>query len=666
MEDMVLSNIEEAFQKFFPELAAQFMLKDFQKNVITNTLANDNTLCIMQTGGGKSLIYWMSGILLGGITIVVSPLIALIDEQSEKIEKQGFEVLKIHGGISAAKQEKILIDFANGKINPSFIFVSPEKIATDGLFEYCIRNRKDEVKLIVIDEVHCVSQWGNGFRPFYARIPNFLDCIYEDSTERPKTLALTATLNPKELIDICREFKIQKSNILKDKMIMRSEISLKVLQFSKEDEKEDKLWDLIKIHKNEKILVYVYRIESERGVERFSDKAKEKGYQSDYFHGDMTAEERKEIIDKYKNNEINIIFATNAFGMGIDIPDIRVVIHYMIPESAEQYYQEIGRAARDGKAANAYLIYSNKNIDVKRKYFIDASFPNEEKLIKTYKKISGQEAGLHALPYFEDEEIQQCLPYYLQSRIMKILCKGFADLKNLVDVQDKELEDIIGCTKTKNLMTTTKKSKVAVKEIVRKVYENLVCGSAHTSKPLERRLIIEILEKEISQAKMEDIQKYIVDRRTYKHDLLNYLVFLISGNISSNELHQEIGRYLGVEKHNLNKLYSTVKGDYVRSKSEVIIANLLFERGIKYEYEKHLPYEHGKWLEPDFTVFLPNGKELFWEHLGMLGIERYDNRWLEKQDIYDKYFDGQLIITYEGATITESALARIDYINSMV
>ena len=664
MEDTVVLNIEESFKNNFPKLASQFKLKDFQKKGITNTITNNNTLCIMQTGGGKSLIYWMSGVLLEGITIVVSPLIALIDEQAEKIEEQGLSVLKIHGGISAAKQEKILIDFANGKINPRFIFVSPEKIATDGLFEYCIKNRKNEVKLVVIDEVHCVSQWGSSFRPFYARIPNFLDCIYEESMKRPKILALTATLNPKELIDICREFNIQKSNILKDKMLMRTEISLKVLQFSKEDEKETKLWELIKIHKNEKILIYVYRIASERGVEKFSDKAIEKGYQSDYFHGEMTAEERKKIIDKYKKNEINIIFATNAFGMGIDIPDIRVVIHYMLPESAEQYYQEIGRAARDGKAANAYLLYSNKNIDVKRKYFIDSSFPKEEKLIKAYNKISGQEIGLHALPYFEDEEIQQCLPYYLHSNIMRILCKGFADLKNLVDVNDKELEKIISCTKTKNLMTTTKRSKVAVDDIVKKVYGSLVKGSAKTVKPLERRLIIEILEKEISQTKMQEIREFIEERRKYKHDMLNYLVFLIADGIASNELHQEIGHYLGVEKHNLNKLYSTVKGDYVRSKSEVIIANLLFERGIKYEYEKHLPYEAGKWLEPDFTVFLPNGKELYWEHLGMLGIESYDSRWIEKQDIYDKYFTGQLIITYEGATITDSVLAQIDYINS--
>lgn len=124
----------------------------------------------------------------------------------------------------------------------------------------------------------------------------------------------------------------------------------------------------------------------------------------------MTATERQEVITKYKDNEINLIFAMNAFGMGIDIPDIRVVIHYMIPESVEQYYQEVGRAARDKVVANAYLLFSNKNVDVKRKYFIDGSFPDEDKIIRVYKKIADQGVGLRTLPYFEDEEIQLCLP----------------------------------------------------------------------------------------------------------------------------------------------------------------------------------------------------------------------------------------------------------------
>ncbi len=658
-------NIDEAFRKNFPKLASQFdlegsQLKDFQKSVITNVIERDNTLCIMPTGGGKSLIYWVSGILLGGITIVISPLIALIDEQSEKIAEQGFEVLTIHGGIDSAKQAKILIDFANKITNPKFIFVSPEKIATDGLFEYCIKERKNEITMLAIDEVHCVSQWGASFRPFYKRIPNFLECIYSNPVEKPKILALTATLNPKEVVDICREFEIDKSNIIRDNLLMRSEISLKILQFNNEKEKEAKLWDIIKIHKNEKTLIYVYRIASEHGVEKLSDSANKKGYKSVYFHGEMSAGDRKKVIDRYKNNEINVIFATNAFGMGIDIPDIRVVIHYMIPESVEQYYQEIGRAARDGKVANAYLLFTNKNIDVKRKYFIDGSFPNDEKLTRVYKKIAEQGAGLHTLPYFEDEEIQQCLPYYLDSGVLRIECKGFSDLKSLSNVKSKDLVDIINCTKTKNLITTVKKSKLNVKTIVNKVYESVVKGLATTSKPLDRRLIVDVLKQEISEADMNIIKSAIDEKREYKHGLLDYLVFLIADTTSSNELHQEIGKYLGVEKHMLNRIYSTVKGDRVRSKSEVIIANLLTAYGIIYEYEKPLVYENGKWIEPDFTIFQSNGKILYWEHLGMLGVESYDNRWLEKQDIYDKYFSGQLIVTYEGATITDSTLSIIN------
>ena len=206
MEVLALLNIDLEFNNHFPVLSKEFeennyALKDFQKRVITNVVEKDNTLCIMPTGGGKSLIYWLSGVLMGGITIVISPLIALIDEQTEKIRNQGFDVLSIHGGMSSSKQEETLIDFANGKLTPKFIFVSPEKIATDGLFEYCLKKRKDEIKLLVIDEVHCVSQWGTSFRPFYKRIPDFLERIYENSEDKPRTLALTATLNPKEVVD---------------------------------------------------------------------------------------------------------------------------------------------------------------------------------------------------------------------------------------------------------------------------------------------------------------------------------------------------------------------------------------------------------------------------------------------------------------------------------
>ena len=669
---MDLYNIISAFRGYFPVMAKDFddvgnELKPHQIKSIANVLTKENTLCIMPTGGGKSLIYWLSGMMLEGISIVVFPLVALIDEQEEKLKAQGVEVLALHSGLSQEKQVEKLKQFAKGEITPKFIFVSPEKLATDGFFEYCVNIRKDEIKLITIDEVHCVSQWGTSFRPFYRRIPDFIQKIFGEN--HPKLLAMTATLNPKELNDICNEFWIDKSNILKDQSLMRSEITLHIIKVVVEDEKDSeggKLWDLLKIHAGEKTLVYVYRVEGKRSVEDLSQRANTQyGLKSLHFHGEMSANERKEIIARFRDNEVNVVFATNAFGMGIDIPDIRVVIHFMIPESVEQYYQEIGRAARDNKMANAYMLYSNKNIDVKRRHFIDASFPTREKLIEVYKKIPKSESELKTLPYFDDEEIQQCLHYFVDCGAIQIITKGFSDMKALTNIKNAELERIIESTKTKNLITSAKKSGIGVTDIIEMVYGSLISGEAETRKPLDRRLIINVRENELSEIQLDEIMAVIEQKRIYKHDLLDYLIFQLENTESSPELHQEIALYLGVDKNMLNKIHSTSKGDKVRSKSEVIIANLLFQHDLKYEYE--LPLEHGGGnpIKPDFTIFLPDGKKIFWEHLGLLGTETYDEIWLYKLDIYNEHFAGQLIKTYEGVTLTDSALDLIKRLKSM-
>ena len=669
---MDMSNIISEFETNLPVLANEFKsnnktLKPHQLKTIINVLNKGNTLCIMPTGGGKSLIYWLSGIMLKGITIVVSPLISLIDEQEEKLKAQGMDVMVLHGGISREKQIERLKAFANFEITPKYIFASPEKLATDGFFEHCIKIRRDDIKLITIDEVHCVSQWGSSFRPFYRNIPNFINDVF--NINHPKILAMTATLNPKELNDISNEFWIKKENIIKDQSLMRSEITLKIIKVGIEDEKDGddgKLWNLLKIHSNEKILVYVYRVDGKRSVEDLSQRANNRhGFNSVYFHGEMSSADRKEIISKFKNDEVNIVFATNAFGMGIDISDIRVIIHFMIPESVEQYYQEIGRAARDNRAANAYLFYSNKNIDVKRKHFIDASFPTRKKLIEVYKKIPKSDDGLQTLPYFDDEDIQQCLQYYTDCGAIKILTKGFSDLKSLININNVTLQEIFDSTRTKTLISSTKKSKIDVFEIIKLVYDSIINGEVETIKPLDRRLIIKVQEKELSDTQLDNIMSIIEQKREYKHNLLDYLVFQLEKGPQSVELHQEIGRYLGVDKNMLNKIYPTSKGDKVRSKSEVIIANLLYEHKINYEYESPLEYESEEIIKPDFTILLPDNRKLYWEHIGLLGTETYDETWLYKLNIYNKFFPEQLIKTYEGVTISDETLEKIKWIKTL-
>ncbi len=155
------------FQGSFPHLAEKFSLKPFQEKVINQVINNGSTLAVMPTGGGKSLIYWVTAKALKGTCLVISPLIALIDEQAEKLQEQGLAVLAIHGGMGSSEQMKQLKKFATGEFKPDFLFASPERMATDGFFEYCLSLQSENINLVVIDEVHCISQWGFDFSPLF-------------------------------------------------------------------------------------------------------------------------------------------------------------------------------------------------------------------------------------------------------------------------------------------------------------------------------------------------------------------------------------------------------------------------------------------------------------------------------------------------------------------
>lgn len=646
----------EVFKKEFPALANSFSLKPFQEKVINQVITNGSTLAVMPTGGGKSLIYWVSAKALKGTCLVISPLIALIDEQAEKLTKEGLNVLAIHGGMGASEQIKQLKKFAKGEINPDFIFASPERMATDGFFEYCISLQKDKIKLVVIDEVHCISQWGFDFRPFYKHIPVFLNSVF--SNKWPKLLGLTATINPRELIDITSDFKIEKKSILKDDVLLRFDIDLKVEKLSNEEEKRERLWEIIEDHKDEKILVYLYRKYHKGGVEDLCEIANQKGLTALFFHGDMTSLERQQIIAEYRDGSTNLVFATNAFGMGIDISNIRVVIHFMLPESIEQYYQEIGRAGRDQKGATSYMLYSNKNVQVRKTHFIDKSFPKEDEIKEVFKKASNNEIGKKTLQYFAEEELQSALPYFLNCNAITIEGKGFTGLKVFKTNTNTRLKAIVDSSKTGMVIPILSKpenSSLSCKEFFNITYKAIVDEEATLTKNLDKCLIINATETELTSEQLDNISKETARKREYKHNLLDYLVYLLDNFDRSTSLHQEIGRYLGVNKHLLNKIHKTESGIWVRSKSEVIISNILFRSNIDFQYEEKLYYNSTQWKEPDFTI-RHNGQTWYWEHLGLLGDEHYNENWQEKKQIFKDLgvFDN-LITTKESAVLSNQA-----------
>lgn len=650
------TNAVNVFNKEFPALASKFSLKPFQEKVINQVLFNGSTLAIMPTGGGKSLIYWVTAKALKGTCLVVSPLIALIDEQAEKLSNEGFEVLAIHGGMGASEQIKHLKRFAKGESNPDFIFVSPERMATDGFFEYCISLQRDKIKLVVVDEIHCISQWGFDFRPFYKHIPVFLKAVFLN--QRPKVLGLTATINPRELIDITNDFKIDKQSILKDDVLLRFDIDLKVEKLSNEEEKRERLWDIIEDHKDEKVLIYLYRKYRKGGVEDLCELANEKGLTALSFHGDMSSIERQNIISEYRDGNTNIVFATNAFGMGIDIPNIRVVVHYMLPESIEQYYQEIGRAGRDHNGATAYMLYSNKNVQVRKTHFIDKSFPNEDEVKNLFKTATNNEIGKKTLQYFSEEELQTALPYFLNCNAISIDGKGFTNLKVFKTNTNATLKNIVNSSKTGMVIPVLLKPENAnysCRDFFNITYKALVDEEATLTKNLDKCLIINATETELTTEQLENINLETVRKREYKHNLLDYFVYLLDNFDNSQALHQEIGRYLGVNKHLLGKIHKTESGIWVRSKSEVIIANILFRSNIDFQYEEKLYYNATQWKEPDFTI-RHNDKIWYWEHLGLLGDEQYNENWQEKKQIYKDLgvFDN-VITTKESAVLSGQA-----------
>ena len=358
----------DRYQKILKDHWGYDDFRPMQHEIIASVGSGQDTLGLLPTGGGKSLTFQVPSLAQDGICIVVTPLIALMKDQVYNLRERGIKALAIYSGLSKDEIDTALNNCIYGDYK--FLYVSPERLGTE-LFR--IRVQGMNVNLIAIDEAHCISQWGYDFRPAYLEIANLRELI-------PNTpfLALTATATPKVVDDIMDKLQFKQRNVFK-KSFERKNLVYWVKH------SDDKLNDLTRLCQRNKGTGVVY-VRSRRRTREISEHLQRNRINADYYHAGLSAERRDEKQEEWKSNRTRIIVATNAFGMGIDKPDVRFVVHMDLPDSLEAYFQEAGRGGRDEKKAYGILLY-NKQDHTRLKQSFTNSFPDIKLIKQIYESL---------------------------------------------------------------------------------------------------------------------------------------------------------------------------------------------------------------------------------------------------------------------------------------
>jgi len=337
--------------------------RSLQNEIIDSVLSGQDSFALMPTGGGKSVCFQIPAMMNEGICLVISPLVALMKDQVDNLQQRNIKAIALTGGIRSDEMIDLLDNCQFG--NYKFLYLSPERLQSDWIME---RIKNLPINLIAIDEAHCVSQWGHDFRPAYLKISNL-------KTYFPKVpfLALTATATPKVKEDIINELGLNKPQIF-EKSFARKNIAYMVF------EAEDKLFRIEQILRKNRNSSIIY-VRNRKSCIEISSQLQSLGFKSTYYHGGLTSKEKDKNMQAWMQDQVQVIVATNAFGMGIDKADVKTVIHIQLPENLENYYQEAGRCGRNGEKAFAVLLTSPSDIIQTESQFIhvlpDKKFLNE-------------------------------------------------------------------------------------------------------------------------------------------------------------------------------------------------------------------------------------------------------------------------------------------------
>ncbi len=353
-----------------------------QRSVVEHLATGRDALVVMPTGSGKSLCYQLAGALTQGLTLVVSPLIALMKDQVDGLRNTGLPVTAIHSAIPRAEQRERIEGMYLGDYK--VVYVAPERFQSR---IFCEALEDVEIGLLVVDEAHCISQWGHDFRPAYRRL-----AAAKERFGDPQTVALTATATEAVRRDIREQLGIEQE----DEIVAgleRPNLSFDVFHAGKNDDKIRRMKKLIDRYDGESIIVYCATRKQVISVQKKLEKA---SVNAGTYHGGMASGARREIQERWMTSELPVLVATNAFGMGVDKPDVRGVIHFNIPGSVEAYYQEAGRAGRDGGPAHCLLLFNRSDLRVHH-WFAENTFPLRMQVIRIWLHLCSLGPGEHKI-----------------------------------------------------------------------------------------------------------------------------------------------------------------------------------------------------------------------------------------------------------------------------
>lgn len=342
--------------------------REKQEEIILSVLAGKDTLGLLPTGGGKSLTFQIPAMAMQGLTLVVTPLIALMKDQVDGLKSKGIKAAYIHSGLKYAEIRNTIDKCIYG--NCKFLYISPERLSSVSFIEAL---RKMPIALLAVDEAHCISQWGYDFRPSYLKIASVRHLF-----PNIPVLALSASATPEVVDDIMKQLEFREPNVIR-KSFRRDNLSYIVRT---QENKMAKLFAALSATFGS-VIIYV---RSRTKAKSVAEELKGMGFSAEYYHAGISSEEKRDKQDRWKSGEVRIMVATNAFGMGIDKPDVRLVAHLDIPNSLEEYYQEAGRAGRDGKRSYVLLLVSSKDKGTLKRRIAEA-FPSKEFIKKVYTSV---------------------------------------------------------------------------------------------------------------------------------------------------------------------------------------------------------------------------------------------------------------------------------------